>query len=97
MASRSLRGFLSTRIPRGRFTTADASFERSRDDLADFLQAVPADCRKAGAAEWENGALERFLGGFAAFAGARVVDRDDQGIASRRLFAEIIVAATGYE
>lgn len=83
----------------GRSTTADSSRVRTRDDFAVFLNAVLADYRQSGAAEWENGTLERFLDGFAAFAGARVsvIDLDEQVTASWHLFAEIVVAATGYE
>ena len=81
----------------GRPTSADASTVRSRNDFADFLEAVLADYRQTGAAEWENGTLDRFLDGLAAFAAARVVDRGDQEAASWRLFAEIIVAATAFE
>jgi hypothetical protein len=83
----------------GRFTAADSSRVRTRDDFAEFLNAVLADYRQSGAAEWENGTLERFLDGFSAFAAARVsvIDLGDQETASWQLFAEIVVAATGYE
>jgi hypothetical protein len=52
-----------------------------------------------GAAEWENGTLDRFLDGFAAFADTRVVDvpQHQQELASWRLFADMVRAATGYE
>jgi hypothetical protein len=75
----------------------DPSNVETRDDFARFLSAVLTDFRSTGAAEWENGTLDRFLDGFAAFAGARVVGDPDQEQASWRLFAEIVQAATGYE
>ena len=81
----------------GRATDADPSNVETRDDFARFLLAVLTDFRSTGAAEWENGILDRFLDGFAAFADARVVDAPDQEQASWRLFAEIVRAATGYE
>jgi hypothetical protein len=56
----------------GRATNVDPSDVETRDDLARFLSAMLADLRSTGKAEWENGTLERFLDGFAAFAGARV-------------------------
>jgi hypothetical protein len=83
----------------GRNTSADPSGVATRDDFANFLDAVLADFRSAGESEWENATLERFLDGFAAFAAAREVDRDrgDQEAPTWGLFAEMIVAATGYE
>jgi hypothetical protein len=83
----------------GRATDAEASHVATRDDLARFLSAVIADFRSAGAVEWENGTLERFLDGLAAVAGSRVggTAAVDQEVASWRLFAEIVRAATGYE
>jgi hypothetical protein len=83
----------------GRARDADPSNVQTREDFADFLGVVLADFRSTGAAEWENGTLERFLDGFAAFAEARVVDQpeQEQEQASWRLFAEIVRTATGYE
>ncbi|HEY7222823.1 MAG TPA: hypothetical protein VH561_04305 [Micromonosporaceae bacterium] len=83
----------------GRATDADPSTVNTRQDFAEFLGAVLADFRSSGPAEWENGTLERFLDGFGAFAEARVVDQPvpEQELASWRLFAEIVRAATGYE
>jgi hypothetical protein len=83
----------------GRATSADPSNVETRDDLARFLSAVLADFRSTGAAEWENGTLERFLDGLSAFTDARVSESPDIGQerASWRLFAEIVRAATGYE
>lgn len=83
----------------GRATNVDPSNVETRDDLARFLLAVLADLRSTGAAEWENGTLERFLDGLSAFTDARVGESSDidQERASWRLFAEIVRAATGYE
>jgi hypothetical protein len=83
----------------GRAADVDPSFVETREDFAHFLSGLLADFRATGASEWENGTLDRFLDGFAAFAGARVVDVPErqQKQASWRLFAEIVQAATGYE
>jgi hypothetical protein len=83
----------------GRPTDVDPSYVRSREDFADFISAVLADFRSGGEFEWENGTLERFLDGLAAFAYARVVDEPerDQEQASWQLFGKIIRTATGYE
>jgi hypothetical protein len=83
----------------GRATDVDPSRVETRDDFARFLSAVLADFRAAGAAEWENGTLDRFLDGFAAFADTRVaaVPQHQQELASWRLFADMVRAATGYE
>jgi hypothetical protein len=83
----------------GRATDVDPSNVETRGDFARFLAAVLADFRSTGVVEWENGTLDRFLDGFSAFAGARVVEalEIDQERASWRLFAEIVWAATGYE
>lgn len=83
----------------GRATDVDPGNVETRDDFARFLSAVLADFRSTGEAEWENGTLDRFLDGLAAFADARVVETlgPDQELASWRLFAEILQAATGYE
>jgi hypothetical protein len=83
----------------GRSTNADSSKVETRDDFARFLSAVLADFRSTGEAEWENGALDRFLDGLSAFADAHVVEapRSDHEQASWRLFAEIVQGATGYE
>lgn len=69
-----------------------------RDSFGDFLEAVLGDLQVGGGeSEWENSTLATFLGALAGFAEARVVGREDQEEASWRLFAEMIVAATGYE
>ena len=69
-----------------------------RDTFADFLEVVLGDFRLGGgAAQWENADLERFLEGLATLAWARVNALEGQEQASWRLFAEMIVAATGYE
>lgn len=83
----------------GRFTTADPAGVRSREDFAQFAEAVLADFRGSGSSEWENATLERFLDALAAFSAARLVDRqvNEQEMPSWRVFAEIVAAATGYE
>lgn len=82
----------------GRPTDANASLVKTRDDFAAFVTDVLADfADRGGAREWENGTLDRFLDGVAAFAGARVQDGQDQDNPTWKLFAEIIAAGTGYE
>ena len=82
----------------GRSTTADPSGVTDRDSFGTFLEVVLGDLQVGGGeSEWENSKLADFLGALAVFADARVVERDDQEEASWRLFAEMIVAATGYE
>lgn len=81
----------------GRATTADPSEVNSRDDFADFLQAVLQDYEDTGRTEWENGTLDRLLDALTAFSSARVNGQGDQESPSWKLFAEMIVAATGYE
>jgi hypothetical protein len=83
----------------GRATDVDPNNVETRDDFARVLSAVLADFRSTGEAEWENGTLDRFLDGLSAFADARVVEAPelDQEQASWRLFAEMVLAATGYE
>lgn len=82
----------------GRSTTADPSSVTDRDSFGDFLEVVLGDLRLGGGeSEWENSNLTDFLAALAAFAEARVVGRENQDEPSWRLFAEMIVAATGYE
>jgi hypothetical protein len=83
----------------GRFTSADPSAVRTRDDLAEFVGQMLRDYQAAGSTEWENGTLERFLDALEAFAGARAVDQpeEQQERPSWRLFAQILAAATDYE
>ena len=83
----------------GRFTTAETSGVRSREDFTSFAAALLADFRDNGSSEWENNTLDRFLDALHAFAEARLVHRDavEQEAPSWLLFAEIIAAATGYE
>lgn len=82
----------------GRSTTADPTVVTDRDTFGDFLEVVLGDLRLGGgSSEWENSTLEDFLEALAAFAEARVIDQGDQDNATWRLFAEMIVAATGYE
>lgn len=81
----------------GRVTSVDPSDVTSRDDFADFLQAVLQDYESTGRTEWENATLHGLLDALTAFSWARVNGQADQETASWRLFAEMIVAATGYE
>jgi hypothetical protein len=82
----------------GRSTTADPTLVRDRDSFGDFVEVVLGDFRLGGGeSEWENATLDRFLEALASFAEARVVDRSDQETPTWRLFAELIIAATGYE
>ncbi|GAA4693245.1 DUF7660 family protein [Nocardioides conyzicola] len=81
----------------GRAADAESADVVSRDDFADLVQAALEDFRTGGEAEWENGTLDRFLDGLAAFADARIVGGGDQERPTWRLFGEMIVAATGYE
>ena len=82
----------------GRSTTADPSTVTDRDSFADFLEVVLGDFRLGrGESEWENSTLDGFLEALAAFAEGRVNSQADQDEANWRLFAEMIVAATGYE
>jgi len=81
----------------GRATTVDPSGVSSRDDFADLLQAVLQDYEGGGKLEWEKATLDRFLDGLTAFSWARVAGQADQETPTWRLFAEMIVAATGYE
>lgn len=81
----------------GRPTREDPVGVRTRDDFGEYVLRVLGDYRDAGASEWENATLERFLDGLSAFALARVHEQPDQQDASWQLFAEIIAAATGYE
>lgn len=82
----------------GRYTTADPTTVTDRDSFGDFVEVVLGDLLHAGQSEWENSTLDSFLGALAVFSEARVVDQPgQQEEASWRLFAEMIVAATGYE
>ncbi|AXH95990.1 DUF7660 family protein [Ornithinimicrobium avium] len=82
----------------GRSTTADPSLVTDRDSFGDFLEVVLGDLRLGGGeSEWENSSLDRFLEALASFAEDRVIGRADQEHASWKLFAEMVVAATGYE
>jgi hypothetical protein len=69
----------------------------SRDDFGEFIAAVLDDYTSTGKTEWENPTLDRFLGALGAFAHSRLLEGSDQESPSWRLFAEMIVAATGYE
>lgn len=82
----------------GRPTDADASLVKTRDDFAAFVSEVLADfAERGGSREWENGTLDRFLDGVAAFAAARVQGGQHQDNPTWKLFAEIIAAGTAYE
>ena len=81
----------------GRTTTIDPSAVSSRNDFADFLQAVTQDYEGSGQSEWENGTLPRLLDALTAVSLSRVVDQPDQESPTWRLIAEMIVAATGYK
>jgi hypothetical protein len=81
----------------GRPTTVDPSAVSSRDEFADFLQAVFQAYGDTGQTEWENNTLPRFLDALIAVAWSRIEGRANQDDASWRLSAEMIVAATGYE
>jgi hypothetical protein len=61
------------------------------------MRAVIADYRDSGEQEWENGTLDRFLDSLAAYANASVLDGGDQESPTWQLFAELVVAATGFE
>lgn len=83
----------------GRPTRAQPPEDLTRDGFGEFVGWVLDDFTSSGRLEWENNTLERFLDGFSAFALARVHGerRDDQERASWALFAQMVVAATGYE
>jgi len=83
----------------GRSTHVEPEPSSSRDEFGDFVLGVLADFEESGHMEWENNTLGRFLDGLSAFALARVNDRSaqEQEQPSWKLFAELIVAATGYE
>ena len=83
----------------GRSTHVEPEPSSTRDEFADFVLGVLADFEESGNIEWENNTLGRFLDGLSAFALARVNGRseEEQERPSWNLFAELIVAATGYE
>lgn len=83
----------------GRFTDEEPTDIGTRDQFGEFVHRVLLEFDSAGRSEWENNTLQRFLDGLAAFALARdhVRPGDEQEQASWKLFAELIVAATGYE
>jgi len=81
----------------GRPTNETPSGISNRDDFGEYVLRVLGEFREAGASEWENNTLERFLDGLSAFALARVHDRHGQEDPTWQLFAEIVAAATGYE
>ena len=82
-----------------RSTHVEPEPSSSRDEFGDFVLGVLADFDESGHIEWENNTLGRFLDGLSAFALARVNGRseEEQERPSWKLFAELIVAATGYE
>ena len=83
----------------GRYTTADPSAVRTRDDFAAFVEAALSDFTADGASEWENATLGRFLDGLSAVSHSRLVDIEAvaQELPTWQLFAQLVAAATGYE
>lgn len=83
----------------GRATHVSPEPATTRDGFGDFVLGVLADFDESGLNEWENNSLRHFLDALGAFALARVNGRakEEQEAASWPLFAELIVAATGYE
>ncbi|GAA4608169.1 hypothetical protein BJY16_006704 [Actinoplanes octamycinicus] len=74
----------------GRSTDADPSDVRTREDAVRVIEAMAADLRRHPDA-WENATLDRFLEALAA------VVEDGTAEPSWRTFAELLVAASGYE
>jgi hypothetical protein len=86
----------------GRLTSADASEVRTHADFVVVLEALLADYRDSGEAEWENATLDRFLDGLVALAEAWPQLCANHGEAmpeqpTWRMIAELIVGTTGYE
>lgn len=83
----------------GRATHVSPESATTRDEFGEFVLGVLADFDESGLNEWENNTLKRFLDALGAVALARLNGRADeeQEAASWSLFAEMIVAATGYE
>jgi hypothetical protein len=83
----------------GRITTPDPSAVTTRDQLGEFVRAMLQDFERSGHAEWENPTLDRFLEALAAVVEARFVDGEAaaQEVATWRLVAELLAAATVYE
>ncbi len=82
----------------GRGTHADPTAVQTRADLAELVGLMLADYRDAGAHEWENGTLDRFLDALQAVltdglrpAGPGLED------SSWRMLAQLLVSATAYE
>ncbi|GHJ47422.1 hypothetical protein Cs7R123_47640 [Catellatospora sp. TT07R-123] len=82
----------------GRFAAVpleDLRAVASAADAAQITERMLADLR-ADPAAWENGTLERFLEALACCLRANT-GGPDPAVAEWRLFAEALVAATGYE
>ena len=82
----------------GRGARADPSAVQTRADLAALLGMMLADYRAAGAHEWENGTLDRFLDALQAVVHDGVhpigVDPEDP---SWHMLAHLLVSAAAYE
>jgi hypothetical protein len=85
----------------GRFADVDLSGVEGRDDVAALVSLMVADLR-AYPDSWENPTLDRFLEALAASLGDAGSGDYDGGIQrpvqpTWRLFAELLVMASGYE
>ena len=81
---------------------SDPASARSREDLQQVIAAMQQDLAGAGAREWGNPTLERFLDALAGFLDGLdgyYANRGQQapGQPDWALFAAALVAATGYE
>lgn len=81
---------------------SDLSEVRSPTDVLRVVGEMTADLESGGAAEWENGTLERFLeayGGYLDDLGGHFAKRGKPTSAQPdwRLLATLLVAASGYE
>lgn len=80
----------------GRFTNADPATVCDRETFINFTDALLGDFRLGGGeAEWENGMLDRFLEALSDLAEVGTMSQHDEP--SWRAFAELLVAATGYD
>jgi len=87
----------------GRFAhVSDMEHVASRNDVLRVLAEMRSDLAGAGATEWENPTLDRFLEAFGGFLGdidGYFANRAEPAPAqpSWSLLATVLVAATGYE